>query len=77
LDELLGGVDVVVDCTPKKFGGENTAAYRRAGVKFIVEGARNMPSLATPSLPKPIMQAHLGGKRHASSLATQPRSFAR
>jgi glyceraldehyde-3-phosphate dehydrogenase (NAD(P)) len=38
LEELLGSVDVVVDCTPKKFGAQNAAAYRRVGVKFIVEG---------------------------------------
>jgi glyceraldehyde-3-phosphate dehydrogenase (NAD(P)) len=38
LDELLHQIDVVVDCTPKKFGAKNADAYRRAGVKFIVEG---------------------------------------
>lgn len=38
LDDLLKQVDLVVDCTPKKFGGKNAEAYRRAGVKFIVEG---------------------------------------
>jgi glyceraldehyde-3-phosphate dehydrogenase (NAD(P)) len=38
LDDLLRQVDVVVDCTPKKFGAKNAEAYRRAGVKFIVEG---------------------------------------
>lgn len=38
LDELLRQVDVVVDCTPKKFGAKNADAYRRASVKFIVEG---------------------------------------
>lgn len=38
LDDLLREVDVVVDCTPKKFGAKNAEAYRRAGVKFIVEG---------------------------------------
>jgi hypothetical protein len=38
LEELLGQVDVVVDCTPKTFGAKNAEAYRRAGVKFIVEG---------------------------------------
>jgi glyceraldehyde-3-phosphate dehydrogenase (NAD(P)) len=38
LEELLRQVDVVVDCTPKKFGAKNAEAYRRAGVKFIVEG---------------------------------------
>jgi len=38
LDELLSQVDLVVDCTPKKFGARNAEAYRRAGVKFIVEG---------------------------------------
>lgn len=37
-DELLRQVDVVVDCTPKKVGAKNAEAYRRAGVKFIVEG---------------------------------------
>jgi glyceraldehyde-3-phosphate dehydrogenase (NAD(P)) len=38
LDELLREVDLVVDCTPKRFGAKNAEAYRRAGVKFIVEG---------------------------------------
>jgi glyceraldehyde-3-phosphate dehydrogenase (NAD(P)) len=38
LDDLLGQVDIVVDCTPKKFGAKNAEAYRRAGVKFILEG---------------------------------------
>lgn len=38
LGELLREVDVVVDCTPKKFGAKNAEAYRRAGVKFLVEG---------------------------------------
>jgi glyceraldehyde-3-phosphate dehydrogenase (NAD(P)) len=38
LEELLRQVDVVVDCSPKKFGGNNAEAYRRAGVKFVVQG---------------------------------------
>ncbi len=38
LDDLLRQVEVVVDCTPKKVGAKNAEAYRRAGVKFIVEG---------------------------------------
>ncbi len=35
---MLSQVDVVVDCTPKKFGAKNAESYCRAGVKFIVEG---------------------------------------
>lgn len=35
LDDLLGRVDVVVVCTPKKAGAENRERYRRAGVKSI------------------------------------------
>lgn len=38
LDDLLMQVDVVVDCTPRKFGAMNAEKYRRAGVKFILEG---------------------------------------
>jgi len=38
LDEVLGDVDIVVDCTPKKIAGANAEKYRRRGVKFIVEG---------------------------------------
>jgi glyceraldehyde-3-phosphate dehydrogenase (NAD(P)) len=38
LDDLLKQANVVVDCTPRKFGAKNAAAYGRAGIKFIVEG---------------------------------------
>ncbi len=38
LDDLLDAADVVVDCTPKKFGAENAQRYKSAGVKFIVQG---------------------------------------
>lgn len=38
LSHLLKGVDVIVDCTPKRIGARNAESYRRAGVKFIVEG---------------------------------------
>jgi glyceraldehyde-3-phosphate dehydrogenase (NAD(P)) len=38
LDDLLKQVDVVVDCAPKKFGAQNAERYRKAGVKFIVQG---------------------------------------
>ena len=38
LDELLGQVDVVVDCTPKKLGAQNRPRYREAGVKSIWQG---------------------------------------
>jgi glyceraldehyde-3-phosphate dehydrogenase (NAD(P)) len=38
LEDLLGKVDVVVDCTPKKVGAENRERYRTAGVKSIWQG---------------------------------------
>ncbi len=38
LDDLIDAADVVVDCTPKKFGAENARRYKSAGVKFIVQG---------------------------------------
>lgn len=38
LDDLLGQVDVVVDCTPKKIGAQNRARYQSAGVKSIWQG---------------------------------------
>lgn len=38
LNDLLGSVDVVVDCTPKGVGARNAARYRDRGVKFVVQG---------------------------------------
>ncbi len=38
LDDLLGAVDVVVDCTPKKVAAKNIEVYRRSGTKFILQG---------------------------------------
>lgn len=38
LDELLGQVDVVVDCTPKKVGAQNRPRYEGRGVKSIWQG---------------------------------------
>jgi glyceraldehyde-3-phosphate dehydrogenase (NAD(P)) len=38
LDDLLGRIDVVVDCTPKGIGAKNLARYRAAGVKAILQG---------------------------------------
>jgi glyceraldehyde-3-phosphate dehydrogenase (NAD(P)) len=38
LDDLLGQVDVVVDCTPKRVAAKNVEVYRQRGVKFIVQG---------------------------------------
>ena len=38
LDDLLGRVDVMVDCTPKRIGARNAERYREAGVKFVVQG---------------------------------------
>lgn len=38
LDDLLGSVDVVVDCTPKRIAAANVTIYRERGLKFIVQG---------------------------------------
>ena len=38
LDDLLGQVDVMVDCTPKRIAARNVELYRRHGLKFIVQG---------------------------------------
>ena len=38
LDDLVGDVDVVVDCTPKGVGARNAERYRETGVRFVVQG---------------------------------------
>lgn len=38
LEDVLGDVDLVVDCTPKKIAGTNAELYRKRGIRFIVEG---------------------------------------
>jgi len=38
LEDLLGAVDVVVDCTPKRVAARNVELYRRLGRKFILQG---------------------------------------
>ena len=38
LDDLLGEVDVVVDCTPKRIAAKNVETYRSRGIKFILQG---------------------------------------
>ena len=38
LNDLLGQVDVVADCTPKKIGAQNRPRYQAAGVKSIWQG---------------------------------------
>jgi glyceraldehyde-3-phosphate dehydrogenase (NAD(P)) len=38
LDDLLGQVDVIVDCTPKRIAAKNVDTYRSRGVKFILQG---------------------------------------
>src|SRR5690625_1989393 len=37
-NDLLNVADVVVDCTPKKFGASNAEQYKLAGVKYILQG---------------------------------------
>ncbi len=38
LDDLLGQIDVIVDCTPKGIGAKNLEKYRAVGVKAIFQG---------------------------------------
>lgn len=38
LDDLLGQVDIVADCTPKGIGARNKETYQAAGVKAIWQG---------------------------------------
>lgn len=38
LDELLAGVEIVVDCTPRSVGARNRERYRAAGVKAVWQG---------------------------------------
>ena len=41
LSDLLGQVDVIVDCTPKGVGAANQAVYEEAGVKAILQGGES------------------------------------
>ena len=38
LGDLLGHVDVIVDCTPKRIAAKNVDTYRDRGIKFILQG---------------------------------------
>lgn len=38
LDDLLGAVDVIVDCTPKKVAAKNVEIYRQKDLRFILQG---------------------------------------
>lgn len=38
LDDLLARADVVVDCTPKRIAAANVEAYRKRGIRFILQG---------------------------------------
>jgi glyceraldehyde-3-phosphate dehydrogenase (NAD(P)) len=38
LEDLLGDVDIIVDCTPKRIAAKNVDIYRRRGIKFILQG---------------------------------------
>jgi glyceraldehyde-3-phosphate dehydrogenase (NAD(P)) len=38
LDDLLGDVDVIVDCTPKRIAAKNVDTYRSRGIRFILQG---------------------------------------
>lgn len=38
LDDLMGKVDVITDCSPGKMGAENKHKYEKAGLKAIFQG---------------------------------------
>ena len=38
LAELIKISDIIVDCTPKKIAAQNIELYKKAGLKFIVQG---------------------------------------
>ncbi len=41
VDEMIEEADIVVDCTPGKFGQENLEKYKKAGVKAIYQGGED------------------------------------
>jgi glyceraldehyde-3-phosphate dehydrogenase (NAD(P)) len=41
LDELLGRVEIVVDCTPKRVGAANRERYLAAGLKAVWQGGES------------------------------------
>lgn len=41
LQDLIGGVDIVVDSTPKRVAATNIELYRKAGVKFVLQGGES------------------------------------
>lgn len=38
IHDLLGKVDLIVDCTPKNIAAKNIEMYKKQGLKFIVQG---------------------------------------
>ncbi len=38
LADLISVSDIIVDCTPKKIAAQNIEQYKKAGLKFIVQG---------------------------------------
>ena len=44
LEELLGGVDLIVDCTPKRIAAGNRDTYRGRQIKYIMQGGETHSS---------------------------------
>lgn len=38
LSDLLGGADIIVDCTPKRVAAKNVPIYKERNLKFIIQG---------------------------------------
>lgn len=77
LDELLGQADVVVDCTPKRIAAKNIDVYRRRGLKFILQAARNTARPAIPLWLSRTMPARLIARQRVSCRAIRLQSSAR
>jgi glyceraldehyde-3-phosphate dehydrogenase (NAD(P)) len=77
LDDLLGRVDVVVDCTPKRVAARNVELYRHRERKFILQGGEKHEVAGHSFVAKRATRAPSAGSRRGSSPATRPPSSAR
>ena len=74
LDDLLGQLDVVVDCSPKRIATKNVDAYRRRESSSSCRAAKSTTQQATRSWPRRTTQVPWGARPPASCRATKPLS---
>jgi glyceraldehyde-3-phosphate dehydrogenase (NAD(P)) len=77
LDDLLAQVDVVVDCTPKRIATKNVEAYRRRGIKFILQGGEKHATTGHSFVAESNYASAVGRDATRVSHATPRRSCAR